>query len=55
VMESALNTFPHLGGNIVSSFSLPKFNDNFSDEVGIAEEGLRKDFEKARDAFAAAL
>jgi NAD(P)H-dependent FMN reductase len=29
VLHSALTAFPHLGGNIVADFSLPKFQDNF--------------------------
>jgi len=31
VLESAKSTFPHLGGNIVSSISVPSFYDNFKD------------------------
>ncbi|PHR69239.1 MAG: NADPH-dependent FMN reductase [Lutibacter sp.] len=31
VLETAKNTFPHLGGNIVSSISVPSFYDNFND------------------------
>ena len=30
VLETAKNTFPYLGGNVVADFSLPSFNDNFS-------------------------
>ena len=30
VLQSAKNTFPHLGGNIIADFSLPSFYDNFS-------------------------
>ena len=33
VLESAKLTFPHLGGNIVATFSLPNFYDNFKDEI----------------------
>ncbi len=29
VLETAKSTFPHLGGNIVETFSLPNFYDNF--------------------------
>jgi len=32
VLESAKNTFPHLGGNIMATYSLPNFYDNFKDE-----------------------
>lgn len=31
VLEIAKGRFPYMGGNIVSEFSLPSFNDNFSD------------------------
>lgn len=31
VLEAAKNTFPHLGGNIVSAVSVPSFYDNFKD------------------------
>ena len=32
VLETAANTFPHLGGNVVAKFSLPNFYDNFKDD-----------------------
>ena len=31
VLAAAKGTFPHLGGNIVSDFSLPSFYDNFKE------------------------
>ncbi|NVK51657.1 MAG: NAD(P)H-dependent oxidoreductase [Flavobacteriaceae bacterium] len=31
VLETAKNTFPHLGGKVVSTFSLPSFYDNFKE------------------------
>ena len=31
VLELAKNRFPYMGGNIVSSFSLPNFYDTFKD------------------------
>ena len=39
VLESARATFPHLGGNIVATLSLPSFYDNFSDK-GISDDAL---------------
>lgn len=33
VLTIAKNGFPHLGGNIVADFSLPKFYDNFKDGI----------------------
>lgn len=31
VLEAASKSFPHMGGNVVSTFSLPSFGSNFSD------------------------
>ncbi|CAA0143495.1 NADPH-dependent FMN reductase [Tenacibaculum maritimum] len=31
VLTIAKNGFPHMGGNIIADFSLPKFNENFKD------------------------
>ncbi|MDO6596901.1 NAD(P)H-dependent oxidoreductase [Oceanihabitans sp. 2_MG-2023] len=31
VLEIAKGRFPYMGGNIIADFSLPSFNDNFSD------------------------
>jgi NAD(P)H-dependent FMN reductase len=31
VLQAAKNTFPHLGGNVVSTFSLPSFYDHFKE------------------------
>jgi len=41
VLEIAKGRFPYMGGNIVADFSLPLFNDNFS------EKGI-KDVERAQ-------
>lgn len=46
VLELAKNSFPHFGGNIVSDFSLPSFNANFSDEE-ITNKELATELEKA--------
>ncbi len=45
VLEAANSTFPHLGGNIVATFSLPNFYDNFKDEI--IDEDLRIILNKA--------
>lgn len=39
VLESAKVSFPHLGGNIIADFSLPKFGDNFTED-GIKDSDL---------------
>jgi len=33
VLEAAKLTFPHAGGNVVATFSLPNFYDNFKDGI----------------------
>ncbi len=40
VLEIALQRFPYNGGNIVASFSLPLFNDNFQNGYIVNEELL---------------
>jgi len=42
VLALALDRFPRMGANIIASFSLPKFHENFDDESGIKDEALRK-------------
>ena len=39
VLEGAKKSFPHMGGNIIASFSLPLFNDNYTIE-GLKDEQL---------------
>lgn len=55
VMEAAKGSFPHLGGNIVSSFSLPSFGDNFDPELGIKDEAMKQSFARALAEFRAVL
>ncbi len=38
VLSTAKSTFPHLGGNIVSEFSLPSFFDNFKNGTIVNSE-----------------
>ncbi|CAM1364859.1 NAD(P)H-dependent FMN reductase [Tenacibaculum sediminilitoris] len=42
VMQIAKNGFPHMGGNIITDFSLPKFYDNFKDGSVVNEEFNKK-------------
>ncbi len=53
VLGIALNSFPHQGGNVVASFSLPKFGENFDN--GITDTDLKKAFDVQVDAFKSAL
>lgn len=43
-LESAKTRFPIHGAEIVGSFSLPRFNENFDDTRGILEDDLRTTF-----------
>ena len=45
VMQTALNFLPHVGANIIASFSLPFFQKNFDVEKGILEDTLKTQFE----------
>lgn len=51
VLAAAESTFPHLGGNIVATFSLPSFYDNFSEESGISDPTLASQLSEAVTRF----
>ena len=53
VLAAAQTTFPHMGADIVASFSLPSFYDNFGAGEGIKDAQLRSDLAAAVDTFAA--
>lgn len=44
VMEAAVSRFPRHAAQIITTFSLPLFNENFDPEKGITEPALREDF-----------
>ena len=50
VLEIAKGRFPYMGGNIVADFSLPSFNQNFS-ENGILDSELNDKLQKAIKKF----
>jgi len=54
VLEIALGRFVFMGGNIVGSFSLPSFNDNFSDGK-ITNKELRTQLLEEVEQFAESL
>lgn len=54
VLGAAKTYFPFLGANIIESFSLPKFGENFSEE-GIQNQELKKEFEEKLNKFTSAL
>lgn len=45
-LNIALKVFPQFGGNILESFALPKFYDNFDPAQGIKDEALLAEFKK---------
>ncbi len=54
VLEIAANKFPRMGANLVSTFSLPSFFDNLTED-GIADADLRTTFKNALTVFQEAL
>ncbi len=50
VLDHALGYFPYMDANIISSFSLPSFYENFK-ENNINHESLAEDFSKALTLF----
>ncbi len=55
VLSLAVNDFKFRGGNVVASFSLPSFMDNFSKEDGVLELTLKTELENQLEIFTAAL
>ena len=51
VFELASNSFPRLGADIQARFSLPSFDDNFSEESGIVAGPLRDQFDAELASF----
>jgi len=54
VLEIAKGRFPYMGANIVADFSLPSFNNHFS-EAGIKDSELSQQLDKAISTFQNAL
>lgn len=50
----AVDRFRFMGGNIVATFSLPSFQDNFNVDEGITDAELAAAFKEALDSFTAA-
>jgi len=50
-LTGAVNDFPHRGGKVVASFSLPSFGQNFSEGEGIVDEKLKEEFRKELELF----
>lgn len=54
VLEAAKGSYPHAAANVVGTFSLPKFYDNFSED-GISDSDLNTAFKAQVAALQAAL
>lgn len=50
-LSHASSRFPFMGGKVVATFSLPFFSKHFSEEKGITDEALLKEFEDKLGAF----
>ena len=46
VLDLAFNSYSRSNENVLGKFSLPSFNDNFSDEEGIKDPQLKAELEK---------
>lgn len=55
VRQSALSSFPHLGGNIVADMGLPSYYDNFKQGEGITNSELAAELNAAVGKLVAAL
>jgi NAD(P)H-dependent FMN reductase len=55
VLDIALNKFKFMNKNTISSFSLPSFYKNFSEEKGIIDEELLQSFKEQLGIFEGAL
>lgn len=51
VMNAAKSFFPQCGADIIETFSLPRFDQNFTDDGGILDPNLRADFEEKINVF----
>lgn len=51
VMEMARSRLAKFDAKIIAHFSLPKFNDNFSEDKGITDEDLNNEFKSEFEEF----
>jgi len=51
VLETAKNKFSRMNKNTIISFSLPSFNQNFSESLGIVNKDLQQAFDEALKKF----
>ncbi|MGB5369305.1 MAG: NAD(P)H-dependent oxidoreductase [Flavobacteriaceae bacterium] len=50
-LEVVKNMLPRFGADVVTTFSLPSFADNFTEAQGILDRGLASDHRQALDLF----
>lgn len=55
VLDIAVNKFKFMNQNTIVHFSLPSFNQNFSEENGITDDALLKAFQEQLETFNKAL
>lgn len=55
VLETAKISFPHQGGNVVASFSLPSFHQNFNESEGITDAELKIEFSRQLATFSSSI
>lgn len=55
VLDIAVNKFKWMNSNTQVSFSLPSFNDNFTNEEGITDQELKASFDQVLSQFNTAL
>ena len=55
VLDIAIKSFPHQGGAVTGSFSLPRFGQNFDQDLGIKASDLSQQFDQALSTFKAKL
>ncbi len=51
VLEHAVNIYPHRGAQVVGSFSLPFFKENFDENTGITDPALLQEFLKQKESL----
>jgi chromate reductase len=55
VLSHASSRFPFMGGNVVATYALPSFNDNFTVENGITDATLLMEFKEQLKLFQATI
>lgn len=51
VLNLAATSFPFMGGQVAAKFSLPSFQQNFSQEMGISDSNIRAQFKAVLASF----